>query len=65
VAREKGRILPEAWAMPDLRVFSLKLLMSRVNSPEARVEFYLEYLKCVFREKMGPFFGGNTPRSSP
>jgi hypothetical protein len=45
VAREKGRILLEAWAIADLRVFALWPLASRVNLPEAWVETYLAHLQ--------------------
>jgi hypothetical protein len=41
----KGRILLEAWAIPDLRVFALWSLASCVNSPEVRVETYLAHLQ--------------------
>jgi hypothetical protein len=36
-----------------------------VNSPKARVESYLAYLKCGFLRKMGPFFGGIPPAVAP
>jgi hypothetical protein len=45
VAREKGRILLEAWAFPDSRAFAFWLLTSHMNSPEVRVETYLVHLQ--------------------
>jgi hypothetical protein len=45
VVRGKGRILLEAWAIPDLRVFAFWPLASCVNSPEVRVEAYLAHLQ--------------------
>jgi hypothetical protein len=39
--------------------------MSCVNSPEARVELHLAFLKCGFLRKMGPFFGGISPAVAP
>jgi hypothetical protein len=41
----KGRILLEAWAIPDLRVFALWPLVSCTNSSEVRVETYLAHLQ--------------------
>jgi hypothetical protein len=55
--RGKGRILLEAWAIPDSRFFALWLLASRVNSPKIRTEMYLAHLRRFFCEKMGPFLG--------
>jgi hypothetical protein len=40
----KGRILLQAWAIPDSRFFAFWLLASRVNSPNAWVEVYLTHL---------------------
>jgi hypothetical protein len=62
----KGRILLEAWAIPDSRFFAIWPLASRVNSPKIWVETYLARLQWNFCGKMGPFFlGGDAPRSSP
>jgi hypothetical protein len=36
--RGKGRILLEAWAIPDSLVFALRPLASCVNSPKVQVE---------------------------
>jgi hypothetical protein len=66
VARGKGRILLEAWAIPDSRVFAFWPLASYVNSPKVRVETYLTHLQSSFLRKNGTIFfgGGDTPRSS-
>jgi hypothetical protein len=45
VARGKGRILLEAWAIPDSHVFALWPLASCVNSSKVQVEMYLVHLQ--------------------
>jgi hypothetical protein len=63
--RGKGRDLLEMWAIPNSRFFALWPLASRVNSPKIWVETYLANLQWNFCEKMGPFFWGGAPLSSP
>jgi hypothetical protein len=64
VARGRGRILLEAWAIPDSRFFALWPLASRVNSHKDWVETYLAHLQRFFAKKWD-HFGGDAPRSSP
>jgi hypothetical protein len=45
VARGKGRILLEAWAIPDSRVFTFWPFASCINSPKVQVETYLALLQ--------------------
>jgi hypothetical protein len=64
--RGKGRILLEAWAVPDSRFFALWPLVSHVSSPRVWVEAYLAHLRRIFVKKWDHFFlGGDAPRSSP
>jgi hypothetical protein len=56
--RGKGRILLEAWAIPDSRFFTLWLLVSRVNSPKVWVEAYLAHLRQIFAKKWDHCFWG-------
>jgi hypothetical protein len=59
--RGKGRILLEAWAIPDSRFFALCLLASHIDSPRVWVEAYLARLQQIFAKKCGPFFWGGMP----
>jgi hypothetical protein len=43
--RGKGRIVLEAWAIPDSPVFAFWPLASYVNSPKVQVETYLALLQ--------------------
>jgi hypothetical protein len=45
VARGKGRILLDTWAIPDSHDFALWPLASCVNSSKVRVETYLVHLR--------------------
>jgi hypothetical protein len=56
--RGKGRILLEAWAIPDSRFFALWLLAYRANSPKIRIKVYLAYLRRIFAKKWAHFLGG-------
>jgi hypothetical protein len=43
--RGKGRILLEAWGIPDSHFFALWPLAFRVSSPKVWVEAYLAHLR--------------------
>jgi hypothetical protein len=59
--RGKGRILLEAWAVPDSRFFALWPLVSHVSSPRVWVEAYLAHLRRIFVKKWDHFFWGGMP----
>jgi hypothetical protein len=62
-AREKGRILAEAYAVSSSRVLSARPPAPCLNLLEAKVKSYLARLR-IFAEKWD-HFGGDAPRSSP
>jgi hypothetical protein len=60
-ARGKGRILLEAWAIPDSHFFAVWLLVSYVNSPKIRIETYLACFQRILAKNGTIIFRGCPP----
>jgi hypothetical protein len=64
--RGEGRILLEAWAIPDSPVFAFWPLASRVILPKLPGRDVLGAFQVkLFCENMGPFLGGIPPAVAP
>jgi hypothetical protein len=61
VARGKGRILLEAWVIPDLRFFALRPLASRVIHPKFGSKHTWHICSGIFAKKWNHFGGGGMP----